>query len=285
MTRSFGRIVAAVAVAAALSGCSQLGGLPQSAPPREVRSGLDLLRAGRDAEAMAQFDAAVRKRPSDLRVYATIAQEAGSRLGRWQIAADYAKRGLKAAPEAAAPERAALHGILGQAHQEMGDFEGAVREHKAALKLMPDNPGLMNNLGYMYAEMPGGEAHLRDALHLTTEAVRIGRQQDVSDAELGVYMDSLGWVQYRLGRYDDALSSLAFAASMAPGEPDIQYHLAMAYRAKGDIASARTMLLRTLRANPRHAPALAALAALPASPPKRGGAASEPRQSPALSAD
>jgi Flp pilus assembly protein TadD len=55
-----------------------------------------------------------------------------------------------------------------------------------------------------------------------------------------------------MGEFDKAASILAQAAEMSPGEPEIHFHLARAYEAKGDMEKAFVQLQRAVQADPQH---------------------------------
>ena len=88
----------------------------------------------------------------------------------------------------------------------------------------PDDPGVNNDLGYLYAEQ---DKNLEQALEMIQLAVE-------TDPENHAYLDSLGWVFYRLERYNEALHALQKANS----DPDfqdatLQEHLGDVYEALG----------------------------------------------------
>jgi Flp pilus assembly protein TadD len=77
--------------------------------------------------------------------------------------------------------------------------------------------------------------------------------------------DTLGWIYYKKQQYDPAIRELMDAVEKAPDNPEYQYHLGVAYAAKGDVAKARTALEKAV-AKPFGASedARKALSALPA---------------------
>jgi Flp pilus assembly protein TadD len=64
-------------------------------------------------------------------------------------------------------------------------------------------------------------------------------------------LDTLGWVQYRRGAYQEASQSLAKAADLAPTIAPIQYHLGMAYARLGRKDDATLALRRALQLDPK----------------------------------
>jgi tetratricopeptide (TPR) repeat protein len=101
----------------------------------------------------------------------------------------------------------------------------------------PENIGAMNDLGYLWAD---GGKNLQRALGMIQKAVE-------AEPENIAYLDSLGWILYRVGRYDDAVRELEKAA--AGDEPDavILDHLADAYLKAGNKAKALETWRRAIK--------------------------------------
>jgi Flp pilus assembly protein TadD len=84
-----------------------------------------------------------------------------------------------------------------------------------ALKLSPDQPELLNYLGYSWVDR---NEKIPEALTMLEKARRL-RPYD------GYIVDSVGWAYYRLGRYDDAARTLEAAVLLVPGDSTINEHL------------------------------------------------------------
>jgi Flp pilus assembly protein TadD len=82
--------------------------------------------------------------------------------------------------------------------------------------------------------------HLERALALIERAVELQPTN-------GAYVDSLGWAQYRLGRFEAARESLERAATLSPDNATIHDHLGDVYLALGDQESAKTAYERALQ--------------------------------------
>jgi tetratricopeptide (TPR) repeat protein len=238
-------------------GCSLPSALRSEPIPPEVRVGATLLRQGEREKARAQFDAAIRKQPANASVYLAIAAacqpnpEEGWR-GDWELFLVYIQKGIDSTQKAPKEVRALLYHHAGIAYGALDDPQKALEANQKAYDLEPTNITYMNNLGYTLAEMPGGGVDLERALKLTSEAVRLARAQNKSEKEIGIYLDSLGWVHYKLKHYQEALAALTRAAELAPDEPEIHYHCARVYEAMGRPNDAFVMLQRTLRKAPDH---------------------------------
>ena len=68
--------------------------------------------------------------------------------------------------------------------------------------------------------------------------------------ESGFIVDSLGWAQFKLGRYEEATATLENAVELAPGEATINDHLGDAYWQVGRKIEARFQWTRTLSLKP-----------------------------------
>ncbi|SFO89234.1 tetratricopeptide repeat protein [Tranquillimonas alkanivorans] len=103
----------------------------------------------------------------------------------------------------------------GIANERTDRWDEAEADFRKALDLRPDQPQVLNYLGYSYVEM--GE-NLDEALDMIERAV-------AARPESGYIADSLGWVLYRLGRYDEAVEPMERAVELMPVDPVINDHL------------------------------------------------------------
>jgi tetratricopeptide (TPR) repeat protein len=109
--------------------------------------------------------------------------------------------------------------VLERAHR----WPEAEADFKRALDLSPDQPAVLNYLGYTWADQ--GD-HLDQAQAMIEKAVRL-RPED------GAIIDSLGWVELRRGDVADAVQTLEKAAELQPEDGSVNYHLGEAYWAAG----------------------------------------------------
>ena len=130
-------------------------------------------------------------------------------------------------------------------------------------RLVKGNPGsepLANNLAMLLSTY-------RDdgASHQKADELVHGFRNSTNPA----YLNTYGWVRYRLGQYGEAVSYLRRASTAAPDDPLMHYHLAMALLANGDAEQARAELERALQSDqpfPGKDAAQRALAGLPQKP-------------------
>ena len=118
-----------------------------------------------------------------------------------------------------------------------------VADFRAALDLNPDQPQVLNYLGYSLVER--GEK-LEEALGMIETAV-------AAQPENGAIVDSLGWVLFQLGRYDEAVEPMERAASLEAVDPIINDHLGDVYWVVGRQTEAVFQWNRALSFDPDEA--------------------------------
>ena len=107
----------------------------------------------------------------------------------------------------------------GIAFERIKEWPKAEADFKKALELNPDEPHVLNYLGYSWIDMG---MNLEEGLNLVKKAVSL-RPDD------GYIVDSLGWAYYKLGRYEEAVVELEKAVALRPEDPVINDHLGDAY--------------------------------------------------------
>ncbi len=128
----------------------------------------------------------------------------------------------------------------GIAYDRSGRWTEGERDLQAALKLKPDDPELLNYLGYSWIDR--GE-HLSEALAMVQKAVG-------DNPRSGAMVDSLGWAYYKLGDYKKAVETLENAIELEAGDPDINNHLGDAYWRVGRRDEAQFQWRRVLTLDP-----------------------------------
>jgi tetratricopeptide (TPR) repeat protein len=120
----------------------------------------------------------------------------------------------------AAPDEVKLDGrfyfYYGAACERAGDFDKAVSLFRKCIQLDPENDGACNYLGFMWADKG---VHLEEALDLIQKAIKL-------DPNNGAYIDSFGWVLFKLGRTDEALVQLQRAVTVTKDDAVVFDHLA-----------------------------------------------------------
>ncbi len=128
----------------------------------------------------------------------------------------------------------------GTALERLNRWPEAEADLQAALKQHPDEPELLNYLGYSWIDR--GQ-NLNEALAMVQKAV-------AADPRSGPMVDSLGWAYYRLGDYKKAVEHLEEAVELEAGDPEINNHLGDAYWKVGRKQEAQFQWRRVLTLKP-----------------------------------
>lgn len=122
-----------------------------------------------------------------------------------------------------------LHYVRGMAQEQAGNWDAAEKDLQEALKIEPNHPFVLNYLGYAWADK---------GIHLDDSLAMIQKAADLQPDD-GYIVDSLGWVFYKLGRYQEAIPHLEKAVELLPYDPTINDHLGDAYWRVGRKLEAR----------------------------------------------
>ena len=160
-------------------------------------------------------------------------------LGRYAEARDAYSRSLELTGATVA-NRWFIYYSRGITYEKLGEWDLAEADFRAALVLEPDQPQVLNYLGYGLAEQ---NIKLDESLALLRRAV-------AASPDSGHILDSLGWVLYRLGRYDESIEYLERAAELDSTHPVIIDHLGDAYWRVGRRTEARFQWRRALSFGP-----------------------------------
>jgi len=134
------------------------------------------------------------------------------------------------------PAQWAVYFARGIANERGGNWVQAEADFLKALELQPVQPSVLNYLGYSYVEK--GQ-NLDTALDMIRKAV------DQRPNE-GYIVDSLGWVYFRLGRYQEAVPQMEKAVSLMPVDPVVNDHLGDVYWSVGRTREAEFQWSRAL---------------------------------------
>lgn len=137
---------------------------------------------------------------------------------KWPEAADAYDHAIKTIKTPAAKDWPLFY-ARGVALERAKNWDAAQTDLQFALKLSPDQPAVLNYLGYSWVDQG---RNLIQAVAMLEKA----RQLNPFD---GYIIDSVGWAYYRIGKYDIAVKALEDAVLMVPGDPTINDHLGDAY--------------------------------------------------------
>jgi tetratricopeptide (TPR) repeat protein len=122
--------------------------------------------------------------------------------------------------------------ILALVYDRMKDYPKARDAYEKLLSTAPDFVPALNNLAYLYTERLND---LNKAYDLARKAHDL-QPQDAAAA------DTLGWVLYKRGDYQQALAILQESAEKLPDSPEIQFHLGMTAYMMGQTDLAKVAL-------------------------------------------
>jgi len=143
------------------------------------------------------------------------------------------------------PREASLYVVIGRLYESKSDWKKAEDAYQNALTLNSQDPIASNNLAKLMVQTGG---NLDVAMSLAQTA-RKGQPDAPAIA------DTLAWIYYQKAAYQSAIGLLQEALKLqeknkAPDNPDIHYHLGMAYAKSGRPALARQQFERVLKISP-----------------------------------
>ena len=183
----------------------------------EIHRSLNLDALDRTDEARRNLEALVAAKPDDMEAITAL----GNLLRARKFYKDAAEIYSRAVEKIGTPDRGhwALYYFRGISFERSKQWPLAEKDFELALKLFPDQPQVLNYLGYSWVDQG---LNLDRAVDMIRKAVAL-RPND------GYIVDSLGWAYYRLGRYEDAVRELERAIELKPEDPVINDHLGDAY--------------------------------------------------------
>ncbi len=125
-------------------------------------------------------------------------------------------------------------------YERTDQWDAAEADFRHALDLEPDQPNVLNYLGYSLIEQ---NRDLDEALEMIQRAVE-------ARPDNGYIVDSLGWVYFRLGRYEDAVAPMERAIALTPNDAILNDHLGDVYWMVGRYREAEFQWSRALSFDP-----------------------------------
>lgn len=196
---------------------------PNDRTVKEVRASL-LADLGRTDEAIAATKQLLGSK-DDRQTYLSLAQiyEKGKRFKEEGEALDSAEK-LSANDD----EKEIVHFMRGAMYERMKNAEAAEKEFRKVLDMNPENSAALNYLGYMLADR---NVRLQEAHKLIAKALDL-------EPNNGAFLDSLGWVNFRMGKLDQAEANLLQALTRTSRDPTVHDHLGDVYFQKGQLKDA-----------------------------------------------
>jgi tetratricopeptide (TPR) repeat protein len=209
-----------------------------------------LLAAGQTAELGAYFDHLRQRYPQlSERLYAIEADKLSSR-NHLAEAVQLLDRGLEEFPLSTS-----LRYSRSMLYEQQGNLSLAEQDLRDILAREPDNSTALNALGYTLANRTD---RYQEAAELISRALALSPEEPA-------ILDSMGWIKYRLGEYDEALTYLRRAYRAFP-DPEVAAHLGEVLWAAGQQEAALVVWKQGLARSPTHSILLETIQRLGAEP-------------------
>jgi tetratricopeptide (TPR) repeat protein len=193
----------------------------------QIQLALNLDSLDRTDEAKASLEKLIAANPNDLEAIMALGNVM---RGRKQFAecADVYTKGIDTITK---PEKSnwVIYYFRGICLERSKQWAKAEADLKKSLELYPDQPHVLNYLGYSWIDQ---------GLNLD-EGMRMIKRAVEQRADDGYIVDSLGWAYYRLGNMEEAVKQLERAVELKPEDPTINDHLGDAYWRVGRVLEAR----------------------------------------------
>jgi putative PEP-CTERM system TPR-repeat lipoprotein len=191
------------------------------------------MMAGKTDEAIADYEHAQRRQPSSelaIRIFnarrAAGAKPAETSLVQW----------LERSPDDAHVRR-----VLAAYYEVSGDQQLAIVQYERLLAADQTDPITLNNLAW--------------SLHARKDprAVQLAERAYAAAPHLAEIGDTYGWILVQMDKVAEGLAVLDKALAMAPANPEIQYHVAVAHSKSGKSERARELLRQALQSKSKFA--------------------------------
>lgn len=221
--------------------------LPSDSPlysSAEIQIATNMNQLGKFEDAVKTLNALIAREPANYN--ALLALGNLYRLNeKWLDAADAYTSALARIDEPGASQWTVYY-FRGIAYERAGQWPSAEADFRKALRFEPDQPAVLNYLGYSLIEK---RINIQEAFKMVEKAVSL-RPND------GYIVDSLGWGHYQLGNYPEAVELLERAAGLRPEDPVINDHLGDALWKVGRRLEAKFQWQYALDSNPTEADAV-----------------------------
>jgi tetratricopeptide (TPR) repeat protein len=201
--------------------------------------GLQMVAASQQADmgdptpAIARVKGLLKDNADDRDVYIALAQMY-SRIKEWVKAEESIKKAIELSSKSEDKDYALF--VEGSIYERQKIYDKAEESFHKVLADDPKNAMTLNYLGYMLADRG---TRLDEALGYIRRAVAL-------DPQNGAYLDSLGWVYYKMGNYELAEENLRRASEHMGDDPTIHDHLGELYMKTGRLKLAASNWERSL---------------------------------------
>ena len=204
--------------------------VPEKSPLRrnaDIQMAIDLDAQERTDEAKKHLEKLIANNSEDIEAIMAL----GNLLRERKQYAACAEVYGKGIATIAKPEKAnwTMFYFRGICNERAKQWSKAEADLKMALDLYPDQPHVLNYLGYSWIDQ---------GLNLD-EGMRMIKRSVEQRPDDGYIVDSLGWAHFRVGNFDEAVKQLDRAVELKPTDPTINDHLGDAYWKVGRVLEAR----------------------------------------------
>lgn len=204
----------------------------------EIRKAINLNMLDRVDEARQLLEDVAKRDPTDVKPLDALGSIMRARK-RYDEAIDYYGRAIALLPK---PEKQhwSFWYARGTSYERTKKWPLAEADLQRALQLYPDQPMILNYLGYSWIDQ---NKNLKQGMALIEKAVTL-KPDD------GYIVDSLGWAHYKLGNYKEAARFLERAVELRPEDPVLNDHLGDALWRVGREREARYQWEQSLTLKP-----------------------------------
>ena len=184
----------------------------------QIQLATDLDGVDRSDEAIKILRGVVAEDPKDLEAVMALGNIERGRKKFTDCGQTYS-RGIEALPQGNDKANSVWYYYRGICEERSKQWPKAEADMRKALELQPDQPHVLNYLGYSWVDQG---VNLDEGMKMIKRAV----EQRPDD---GYIVDSLGWAYFRIGNFDEAVKNLERAIDLKPEDPTINDHLGDAY--------------------------------------------------------
>jgi tetratricopeptide (TPR) repeat protein len=204
--------------------------VPLSSPMRRnanIQLAIDLDGLDRTEEARKLLDKLVAEQPKDVEAILALGNILRGRK-KYAECTDVYSKAVATIDKAQKSDWLVFY-FRGICFERARQWDKAEADLKKALELFPEQPQVLNYLGYSWIDLG---VNLDEGMKMIRRAVE-QRPED------GYIIDSLGWAYYRLGQYDEAAKHLERAVELKPEDPTVNDHLGDVYWRIGRLTEAK----------------------------------------------
>jgi tetratricopeptide (TPR) repeat protein len=215
----------------------------------QIQLATDLDSADRGDEAIKILKDVIGQDPKDLEAIMALGNIERGRKKFADCVTTYSL-GIDALPQGNDKANSVYYYYRGICEERSKQWPKAEADMRKALELQPDQPHVLNYLGYSWVDQG---INLDEGMKMIRHAV----EQRPDD---GYIVDSLGWAYFRIGNYEEAVKNLERAIDLKPEDPTINDHLGDAYWRVGRTLEAKFQWAhaRDLKPEPEELPKIEA---------------------------